>query len=81
VQNAIVRLNRATRTVANAYGVPCLDVAGHPGLSVPENFAEDGLHPSALGHERAALGFAELLAETFAIEFDEGGEADEPDHG
>ena len=30
-----------------AMGVPCLEVAGHPGLSDPKNFNDDGLHPSA----------------------------------
>lgn len=68
VEHGIVRLNRATRTVAGSYGVPCLDVASHPGLSVPENFAPDGLHPSALGHLRAARGFAVLLATELGID-------------
>jgi lysophospholipase L1-like esterase len=62
VEHGIARLNRATRTVASSYGVPCLDVASHPALSVPENFAPDGLHPSSTGHARAARGFAALLA-------------------
>lgn len=68
VEHGIERLNRATRTVAGSYGVPCLDVASHPGLSVVENFAPDGLHPSALGHARAARGFAALLADELGID-------------
>ncbi|HEX2128825.1 MAG TPA: SGNH/GDSL hydrolase family protein [Solirubrobacterales bacterium] len=68
VEQGIGRLNRATRTVASSYGVPCLDVASHPALSVPENFAPDGLHPSAVGHARAARGFAALLAAEFGID-------------
>ena len=68
VEHGIARLNRATRTVAGSYGVPCLDVASHPGLSMPENFAPDGLHPSALGHARAARGFAALLAAELNID-------------
>ena len=68
VEHGIARLNRATRTVAGSYEVPCLDVAAHPGLSFPENFAPDGLHPSALGHQRAARGFAALLADELGIE-------------
>ena len=68
VEHGIARLNRATRTVASSYRVPCLDVASHPGLSVPENFAPDGLHPSALGHARAARGFAALLADELGID-------------
>lgn len=76
VERGIARLNRATRTVAAAYDVPCLDVAGHPGLSEPANFSADGLHPSPLGHERAAHGFAELLRERCAIEITTEGGAD-----
>jgi lysophospholipase L1-like esterase len=67
VESGILRFNRATRGIARAYGVPCLDVAGHPGLSRRENFARDGLHPSALGHARAARGFAELLRDGHGI--------------
>ena len=36
------------------HGGPCLEVAGHPGLCDRENFRADGLHPSPLGHRRAA---------------------------
>lgn len=68
VERGIARLNRATREIAAAHGVPCLEVAGDDGLCDPANFAADGLHPSALGHERAARGFAELLRRSFAIE-------------
>ena len=68
VEHGIDRLNRATRTIAGSYGVPCLDVASHPGLSVPENFASDGLHPSAVGHARAARGFAALLGSELGID-------------
>jgi lysophospholipase L1-like esterase len=57
----IVHFNAATRTVARAYGIPCLEVAGHPGLSDPSNFIADGLHPSARGHEQAAAAFGALL--------------------
>jgi lysophospholipase L1-like esterase len=57
----IVRFNAATRVVARAYEVPCLEVAGHPGLSDAQNFIADGLHPSARGHEYAAIGFGRLL--------------------
>lgn len=71
VERGIARLNRATRGVARTYGVACLDVAGHPGLADPENFAPDGLHPSALGHERAARGFAELVRAELEIDCDQ----------
>lgn len=61
VERGVEELNRVTRAVAAAHGVECLDVAGHDGLGLAENFARDGLHPSALGHTRAARGFAELI--------------------
>jgi acyl-CoA thioesterase I len=80
VECGVARFNRATRGVADAYGVPCLEVAGHPGLGRGENFCADGLHPSALGHARAARGFAALLREQFGIAITIQGGADE-DHG
>lgn len=61
VEGGIARFNAATRTVAEAHNLPCLEVAGHPGLADAENFIADGLHPSPLGHERAAVGFGRLL--------------------
>lgn len=76
VARAVEELNRATRAVAAAHGVACLDVAGHPGLSEPENFSADGLHPSALGHRRAADGFARLLRDAFGIDAIEEGDVD-----
>ena len=60
-ERGIVRLNAATRELASAHGVACLDAAEHPGLGEPENFVADGLHPSPLGHQRAAIGFSHLL--------------------
>lgn len=68
VIRAIGHLNEATRAVAGARDVPCLDVANHPGLHEPENFAPDGLHPSPLGHARAAVEFARALQAHFGIE-------------
>ena len=68
VERGIDELNEATRDVAASRGVACLDVAAHPGLDEAENFAADGLHPSARGHARAAAGFARLLRHHFAIE-------------
>jgi lysophospholipase L1-like esterase len=67
VERGIRRVNRATRVVADAYAVPYLEVAGHPGLCEPENFSTDGLHPSPLGHRRAARGFAELVRDRCGI--------------
>ncbi len=61
LERGIVRFNAATRAVAKANDVPCLEAAGHPGIDRPENFVADGLHPSPQGHEQAALAFIELL--------------------
>ncbi len=58
-------LNTATRAIASLHGAEVLDVAGHPGLSRQENFAGDGLHPSSLGHRRAAEGFRALVSDRF----------------
>jgi phosphatidylinositol alpha 1,6-mannosyltransferase len=59
--------NDVTRRVAQDHGVPCLDVAGHPGLRDRDNFATDGLHPSPRGHARAARAFAVLLRDGYGI--------------
>jgi lysophospholipase L1-like esterase len=68
VERGVYRINVVTRRVAELHRVPCLEVAGHPGLADRDNFADDGLHPSVLGHTRAARAFAELLNERFGIE-------------
>ena len=66
----IGRLNEVTRTVANSRSVPVVDVVGHPGLDEAENFLDDGLHPSPMGHQRAAIEFARALGEHFGIDSD-----------
>ncbi len=70
---ALGELNAATRSVAARHAVPCLNVACHPGLTERENFSPDGLHPSALGHERAAREIALSLRAHFGIESEPGG--------
>lgn len=70
---ALAELNEATRRVAARQGVPCLIVAGHPGLSDPANFSDDGLHPSVHGHERAAEEIALSLRAHFGIHADQQG--------
>lgn len=67
---ALSDLNEVTRRVAARHLVPCLNVAGHPGLTDRANFSADGLHPSALGHERAAQEIALSLRAHFGIEGD-----------
>jgi lysophospholipase L1-like esterase len=68
VVNGIGAVNEATRDVAAARGVPCLDVTDHPGLSEPENFSPDGLHPSPAGHAKAAVEVALALHAHFGIQ-------------
>ena len=68
VIDGIRRVNEATRRVAREHDIPCLDVANHPGLHNAENFSADGVHPSAMGHERAALEMALALRAHFGIE-------------
>jgi lysophospholipase L1-like esterase len=63
VMDGLQAVNRNTREVAAARGIPCLEVNGHPGLDDSENFSADGLHPSPLGHQRAAEAFEALLTE------------------
>lgn len=67
---ALSDLNSVTRTVAARHGVPCLNVAGHPGLTDRDNFSADGLHPSSQGHERAAQEIALSLHAHFGIQGD-----------
>lgn len=64
---ALADLNTATKRVAGAHGVPCLEVERHPGLTDRANFSEDGLHPSAQGHDRAAEEIGRALGPLFGI--------------
>jgi lysophospholipase L1-like esterase len=67
---ALFDLNVATLAVAARHDVFCLDVAGHPGLGDRANFSADGLHPSSLGHERAAEEISLTLRAHFGIRGD-----------
>jgi lysophospholipase L1-like esterase len=67
---ALSDLNAVTRTVAARHHVPCLNVAGHPGLTDRANFSADGLHPSSLGHERAVEEISLSLSAHFGIQGD-----------
>jgi lysophospholipase L1-like esterase len=68
---ALTDLNAATRGIAARHRVPCIDVAGHPGLADRGNFSADGLHPSAVGHERASREIALSLRANFGIRIDD----------
>ncbi len=70
IVSGLAELNDATRRVAASRSLPVVEVVGHPGLDDPENFLDDGLHPSARGHTRAALELARALRTHFGIESD-----------
>lgn len=63
IAGGIMAVNAAIRAVAARRRLICLEWAGHAGIGDPDNFADDGLHPSALGHRRAADAFAGGVAE------------------
>lgn len=64
LRRGVQKLNRATRGLAAAYGITCVEIADHPGLAEAENFATDGFHPSEAGHALAALEFIGALDRT-----------------
>ena len=68
VLRGLAAVNEATRLAAASRGVPCLDVTAHPGLDERENFSADGLHPSRVGHERAARELARAIGLHFGID-------------
>ena len=59
----LLELNQRTREIARERDLPLLDVAEHPQLPDPENFAADGLHPSEVGHMKAAREFHKLVVD------------------
>ncbi len=65
IQSGMRELNQAIFKVTASRDVTCLDVIDHPGISEPENFEPDGLHPSALGHRHAAAEFRQAVATHF----------------
>jgi lysophospholipase L1-like esterase len=68
VQDGLRDLNRSIRQLASQRGMPWLEVVGHPGLDDPENFTDDGLHPSPIGHARTAEAFERLLASRLHVD-------------
>jgi lysophospholipase L1-like esterase len=67
VTDGIGHVNEATRAISARRGIPCFDVVDHPGLAERANFSADGLHPSPIGHERAAWELARVLHDEFDI--------------
>jgi lysophospholipase L1-like esterase len=54
IATGIEDVNETIRAHAASRSIPCLEIAGHPGLDERRNFASDGLHPSPRGHREAA---------------------------
>lgn len=71
IDRGIRAVNRAIIEVAFAHGVPCMDVTSHPGVKDPGNLDTDGLHPSALGHRRAAVEYARAIDHHFGTRRDQ----------
>jgi lysophospholipase L1-like esterase len=61
VERGIEAVNRATREIAVALDIECLEVSRDPGLADQRNFCPDGIHPSPIGHRLAAEAFANKL--------------------
>lgn len=62
VEHGVSELNEISRTLAERYGVLCLEWGDHPLARERENFAADGFHPSLTGIRRAAAAGAQALA-------------------
>lgn len=71
IDRGIRAVNRTIIELAFAHGVPCMDVTSHPGAKEPGNLDADGLHPSALGHRRAAVEYAQAIERHFELSKDQ----------
>jgi lysophospholipase L1-like esterase len=67
VEEGVIRLNEATRDVAERHGVVCLEFADHPDSRKRDYFGADGFHPSAEGIRRAAGAGVAALRTHFGI--------------
>ena len=67
VERGVRELNEATRGLAAAHGLLCLEFAEHPQAAERENYIDDGFHPSSTGIQRAAHGAAAALSSHFGI--------------
>jgi lysophospholipase L1-like esterase len=50
------------REQAESYGAVCLDVWSLPGITDPDLYAPDRVHPNSRGHQLIAAAFADKLA-------------------
>lgn len=67
VEEGVLRLNEATREVAERHDVVCLEFADHPDARKRDYFGADGFHPSAAGIRRAAGAGVAALRTHFGI--------------
>jgi lysophospholipase L1-like esterase len=63
VEKGMQRFNAACRAVARRHGIAVLEASDHPAADRRATFAEDGFHPSAEGHRRAAAAFLANLTQ------------------
>jgi len=61
VQKGMRLFNAACRAVADAHGIALLEGFDHPAARERGTYADDGFHPSAEGHRRAAAAFLRAL--------------------
>lgn len=73
VQDGIHELNARIRELVIERDVPFLETAGHQHLDNPDNFSSDGLHPSIVGHRKAAEEFIALLGRELPARLGGGG--------
>jgi lysophospholipase L1-like esterase len=57
VERGMERFNAVCRAVARRHGIAVLEASDHPEAESRTTYAEDGFHPSADGHRRAAAAF------------------------
>jgi lysophospholipase L1-like esterase len=67
VEKGMRLFNAACRTVAERHGVALLDGFDHPAATERDTYADDGFHPSAEGHRRAAAAFVRALKNRFLL--------------
>ncbi len=61
IERGLAGVNEAVRAAAATHGLDCVELAGHPGSSRSGNYADDGIHPSPLGHREAARTLAPAI--------------------
>ncbi|HYI37940.1 MAG TPA: GDSL-type esterase/lipase family protein [Thermoleophilaceae bacterium] len=61
VRRGLDRVNEAVRAAADRHGALCLEWEGRDREAGRGHYAADGLHPSPLGHRRAADAFTRAL--------------------